>query len=388
MRKILFALGGFVALLTTLAAVVYAVPSLHDEAQWQWAAFKDRAGSYATYLREQPHGRHATEATRRYDQKDWQVALGSHTIAAFERYLHVHADGRFASDAHARIESINWQTARRANTMAAYEHYLAANPTGAHAAEARTLHWNLVAGAVISRVCENNANRQVVLYRAPSPYRTDTATRNDPSGGTFYQVRLEGSPGKGYEQVAQVRCNRLRALGVSDLTPTWVLVASKETPSVRGWAYAPNALLQEEGTVFSWSKVPRFSSLKLTPHPKGLPDLAFEGVTQTYHAGQQCPNENPNVFNATLRNRGPGVGPSTISLKVALTYTTMIKTETIDTTRVLTFPLARPLLPGETLAFYGLPASARIDVDPNGEVREADEGNNGLSLGELFFTCH
>jgi hypothetical protein len=399
MRKGLLIVAALVAVLGVLATSVVTTPALRDEAEWRWAAFRDGEADYAAYVRERPGGRHADEARSRYDEKTWQIALKADTIPAFEHYLRIHADGRFTRDATGRIDSLHWEQAQAADTLEAYRSYLSARPDGAHVAVARKrfkeLRWEQLAGQIADLACDGAPTRRIRLYRAPSLYRTQEVTQTDPSG-FFYQVTLRGAPGQGYQQLARSSCKELTVLGAADYavrdlgdqpTAKWVFAALRGDPSVRGWVYVPNAFNPLGEPKLDWSDVPRVPVHTLLPRSNRLPDLVFGSVSQAHHVGEPCPNGNPNVWTVIVRNGGQGVGPPAANLRVSPTYETRVQDKVVDSTRVLTFPFARPLLPGESLVFSGLPASSRLELDPAGRVAESDEGNNGLSLGGLFLTC-
>lgn len=399
MRKALLTVAALVVFLGVLGTLIYTVPPLRDEAEWRWAAFQDGEADYAAYLRERPDGRHTDEARSRYDAKTWEIALRANTIPGFERYLRLHRDGKFVGDGRVRIDTLRWEQARAADTIEAYEGYLSAGSAGAHLAAARKRHkelrWERLAGQITDLACNGAPAGRIRLFRAPSLYRTAELTQTDPSG-FFYQVTLSGQPGSGYRQLAQSPCKQVTVLGAADYdvrdladqpAAKWVFVALERDPSVRGWLYIPNAFTGLGQAKLDWAAAPTVPADVLVPRSRRLPDLAFGSVTQAYHAGERCPNGNPNVWNVVVSNRGPGVGPATASLRVSPTYETRVQEKVVNSSRVLTFPFARPLLPGESMVFTGLPSSSRLELDPGGRVAESDEGNNGLSLGGLFLTC-
>jgi hypothetical protein len=129
-----------------LAAMTLAlIPTTRDGIHWLWASHLDDAGSYESYLRAWPDGRHAIDAKKRFDECSWANALGANKVQMFDLYLQSHPEGTHAKEAKDRIESLHWQEATQAQSVQGFEQYLRLYSEGTYAKEAKdrieSLRW-------------------------------------------------------------------------------------------------------------------------------------------------------------------------------------------------------------------------------------------------------
>lgn len=138
-------IGISLGVLAAVAPALAIIPTTRDEIHWRWAAHRDRAAGYRSYVETWPDGRHAREAQRRHDERGWANAQAVNTVEEYEQYLRFHGAGRHAAEARDCIDTLRWQEAVRANTVEMFERYLQLHGEGRHAAEARdhidALHW-------------------------------------------------------------------------------------------------------------------------------------------------------------------------------------------------------------------------------------------------------
>jgi len=58
-------IGVIIGLLVVTALALAIIPTTRDALHWQWASHKDYTGSYESYVKTWPAGRHATEGKAR-----------------------------------------------------------------------------------------------------------------------------------------------------------------------------------------------------------------------------------------------------------------------------------------------------------------------------------
>jgi len=229
-----------------------------------------------------------------------------------------------------------------------------------------------VAENIVNELCAGSA---VPLYRAPSLF--PGGKQDDPFANTYVRVLSPGydrGTGAGFQLVQQVACKKLVVLGavayfsLDDFlrrAAKWVYVALKGKPAVRGWVY-----LESSGKI-DWSKLPTvkpsalFAALGTQP-----PDLAFGAYEPRFQVGDPCSSPlTANDYVVEVRNNGPGVGPEKLA----------IGAEGYEHQETKSLAFARPLLPGESIKL-SIFNGARLKLDPQGELDEASEGNNALTL--------
>jgi hypothetical protein len=401
LRKALLAAVGVVAGLVLAAGVVYAVPTLRDEAHWRWTLIRDSESAYAGYVREWPRGRHAADATRRLDAARWETAVAADSIPAFERYLQLHPAGERTADARERIDLLRWREARSTDTIQAYRQYLATNRGGAYSGRARTrireLRWRLAARQLAGLACAGK--RRVVLHRAPSLLSALFATFPD-SDFIPYRLTLAAAPGKGYQKLGPEPCREFTVLGAAHTDyddnsladGRWIFVEADRAANRRGWVYVKGNLDDAAPPNVDWSVVPRVATDVLLPRGKGRPDLAFSGLEAVSQVGEECGRIGEIFvadFRAVLHNRGTGPAPRKTRVLVdAPSHRVIVEGRQLSTKRVMTFHFTRPFMPGESVVVTGIPDQSTLALDPAGSVAESDEGNNRLSVGQGgLFRC-
>jgi hypothetical protein len=168
----------------------------------------------------------------------------------------------------------------------------------------------------------------------------------------------------------------------------WVLVASANNRSIRGWvlAYDPNVpgwvdAVQEPPPV-DWSAIPRVRPDVLAPRG-GMPDLAVEVRAKIYHEGETCETGTyEDTWAVSVVNRGTGAGPARLVIE---------ERAESGKTRSRALRYNRRIFPGEVI-YYDFFRTATHDLsiiaDPDNAVRESHEGNNRgllpLSTGNRY----
>jgi hypothetical protein len=229
-----------------------------------------------------------------------------------------------------------------------------------------------VAEEIVSQLCTGSP---VPLYRAPSLF--PGGKQEDPLANTYIRVLSPGyaqGTQTGFQLVRRVACKKLVVLGAAayfslddflERAAKWVYVALKGKPAVRGWAYL------ESGGEIDWSKLPTVRpSVLFAAFGAQAPDLAFGTYEPRFQVGDRCDSPlTVNDYVVDVRNNGPGVGADKLA----------IGAEGYEHHETKSLSFARPLLPGEsiTLSIFN---GARLKLDPQGELDEASEGNNALTL--------
>ncbi|HPC94549.1 MAG TPA: hypothetical protein PLU87_06385 [Sedimentisphaerales bacterium] len=129
-------IGIGLGVLAVVAPALAIIPTTRDEIHWRWAAHRDRAAGYRSYVETWPDGRHAREAQRRHDERGWANAQAVNTVEEYEQYLRFHSEGRHAAEARDHIDALHWQEATTNNTVEGFERYLQLHPEGKHVATA------------------------------------------------------------------------------------------------------------------------------------------------------------------------------------------------------------------------------------------------------------
>lgn len=148
--------------------------------------------------------------------------------------------------------------------------------------------------------------------------------------------------------------------------PVWFLVQTGG--GKRGWVGVNldvNAILPDRVIGQLLASLP-LVTLDGAEDGAGLPDMAFGEPTRLDQPGEECIPGQPvsEDWLVAIRNGGTGVSPRTFTIAID------------GTVRTITW--ARGLEPGEEIDFGLFPPQAVLELDPDGRIEEASEGNNVL----------
>jgi hypothetical protein len=226
------------------------------------------------------------------------------------------------------------------------------------------------------------------LYRLPGPVYS----------GTF------NSAVSGFGELARVRgteCREARILARAPLFPSEADGAIASRPQILRWSYLGSSgglwvRIEVSDSLKGWIELNTDPILFLPGQslhgvletlpveiprplrPHGLPDLAFVDAEPLAKPGDPCVPGNliPYTYRLAIRNAGTGTAPT--ALRLAVTGAGPLRGETVDDEDWL-----RGLEPGEEFAVAGFFPGTRFVLDPEGRIRESDEGNNSLTLDPL-----
>jgi CARDB len=172
----------------------------------------------------------------------------------------------------------------------------------------------------------------------------------------------------------------------------------------QGWI-SPRSRSTIAAQLLAWEDVALAAATKL---PKGvpalgggLPDLAFTTPRPLHHAGETCSLSAPitSEWLVSIRNVGQGIAPNPVTLTIQEGYGGQREIRHVGNPDWL-----RGLAPGESVqisesdtfewansvnhTYLSLSPYAHLTIDPNNAIKESNEANNEISLGDLpTLTC-